>query len=482
MTSIFGAIDVARKGLAVTQRGLATAGHNIANANTPGFSRQRLVQAAEFPIRISGGLLGTGVRALTIERATDPFIQSQLVRQRSTAASSEAQANVLSQIEQILNEQDTDGLTAALGDFYDAADDLATSGNPGAASERAAYVSSAQSVVDLLHTDDARLRSLMSSTNDGIAGLLPQINTTLEQIDFLNEEIARLEIGELNPANDLRDQRDLALQDLAEMIDVRTYEDQNGNLNVTLANGVALVEGDRARTLIATADPTNPFDSSFARVSVQDQSSLTDVTTQIGGGRLGGLLRARDTILPAAIRSLDTVAYNLIESVNTVHAAGMGLNGAVGNFFTALPQVEDAARDLTIGANILANPDEVAAGLTTQPGDNQNALALAALRDQKGALFLPGDPPGPATGPSRSIIEHAVAVIVDVGQQAKMMDSAALQQDRIIEGLQNRRDEISGVSIDEEVAQLVRLQAAFQANSRVISVVQDLLDDLVNIL
>ena len=266
------------------------------------------------------------------------------------------------------------------------------------------------------------------------------------------------------------------------MIDVQTYTDQQGGVAVTLANGVPLIEGGRARTLVSSPDPANPFNTNFVRVAVQDLSNLTDVTAQVGSGQLGGLLRARDTILPGAIRSLDTLAYNLAETVNTVHNAGQGLTGAVGDFFVPLPLVEDAARDLAIAANILANPDDIAAGLTAQPGDNRNALALAALRDQKNAVFLPGDPPGPATGPARSVTEHAVAIVVDIGQQTKNMESSVLQQDQIIEGLQNRRDEVSAVSIDEEVAQLVRLQAAFQANSRVLGVIQDLFDDLVNIL
>ncbi len=482
MSGIFGALEIARKGLIVTQTGVRNAGQNIANVNTPGYSRQRVLQSSDTPIPTSVGPVGTGVRTLGIERITDRFIQSQLVRQRSAVEATGAQSSALSFVEEILNEQDAAGVVASLGAFYDALDDLATSSTPGQPAERAALVSTTQAAVDTLHSADSRLRELLESTDDGIRGLVPEVNSILQRIADLSQEIARIEVDELRQANDLRDQRELLTRDLAGLIDLQVREDADGGLSINLSNGVALLEGGRARTVIAMDDPTNPFDPSFAGIFVQDQSTLFDVTAEIGGGKLGGMLRARDMILPGALRSLDTVAYNLATTVNAVHNAGQGLSGAVGDFFTSLPQVEDSARDLSIAANILANPDDIAAGLTSGAGDNQNALALAALRDQAAPLFLPGDPPGPPSGPSRSVLGHAVAVAVDVGQQARGMNSALGQHERVMEGLENRREELSGVSVDEEATNLVKLQAAFQANARVITVVQGLLDDLVNLL
>ncbi|MCP3983642.1 MAG: flagellar hook-associated protein FlgK [bacterium] len=482
MTGIFGALDVARKGLLVTQAGVRVVGHNIANANTPGYTQQRALYAADNPIQTSVGLLGAGSLFLGVQRITDPFVQTQLIRQRGETASVDAQAGVLTLVEEILNEQDTGGLTEALGQFYDALDDLATSSSPGAPAERAALVASSQAVVDSIHATDDRLRDLMASTNDGIQATLPRVNDILDGINTLNGEIARAEINTTSPANDLRDQREGLLRELSGILDVTHLENSDGNVTVSMISGAALVEGGRARSLGLAPDPTNPFNTGFSRIQLIDQLSTRDITAEIGAGELGGQLRSRDTILPGAIRALDTVAYNLTTSVNTVHNAGQGLTGATGDFFTALPAVEDAARDLSIAANILTNPDDIAAGLTSAAGDNQNALALAGLRDQKTPLFLPGDPPGPATGPSRSVIEHAVAVAVDVGQQSQSMTSALVQQEKIIESLENRREEVSGVSIDEQVTDLIKLQAAFQANSRVIGVVQRLLDDLVNIL
>ncbi|MGI9591016.1 MAG: flagellar basal body rod C-terminal domain-containing protein, partial [Myxococcota bacterium] len=124
----------------------------------------------------------------------------------------------------------------------------------------------------------------------------------------------------------------------------------------------------------------------------------------------------------------------------------------------------------------------IAAGLTAAPGDNQNALALASLRYTPSPLFLPGDPPGPPSGPPRTLLEHAAAVVTDVGQQARTLDASRSQQLRIMENLETRRDEVSGVSIDEEVTRLIELQAAFQANARIVTVIDRLLADVIELI
>jgi flagellar hook-associated protein 1 FlgK len=249
-----------------------------------------------------------------------------------------------------------------------------------------------------------------------------------------------------------------------------------------LPSGLPLVEGQSARSLVPQGDPTNPFDPTFSRVIYDDGTNQIDVTDEIAGGELGGLLRARDTLLPAAIRSLDTLAYNLAVSVNTVHAAGVGLDGTVGDFFAAPTAVEDAARDLALEASVVASADAIAAGLTTGASDNRNALALAALRTSAAPLWLPGDPPGPASGPTRSVLEHAASIVADVGQQSRDLAQAQGQEERMLELLENRREQVSGVSLDEEVTNLIQLQAAFQANARVVAVIDRLLQDVVSIL
>jgi len=480
MSGLFGVLDVANRGLTVTQQGIRVTGHNIANVNTPGYSRQRQVLAASAPIANASGHQGTGVEQLTIERITDRFVETQLLKQNASAASSEAQAQALALVEEVLNEQDGRGIGAALSDLYEAFSDLASGATPGAPAEREAVRASARSLMQVVHGTDERLRDLQSSTNREIEDQVREINAITERIAKLNAGITQLEIQA--PANDLRDQRDGLLRELASRIDVDSFEDAKGSLVVFLPSGASLVNGVTSHPLTTSLDVTNPFDSSFARIVYPESGSNLDITDDIGAGSLGGLLRVRDTLIPSAIRSLDTLAYNLAEGVNAVHAAGTGLDGTVGDFFAAPAAVEDAARGLALEAAILASSDAIAAGLTSAPGDNRNAIALADLRDGAAPLFIPGDPPGPATGPTRTLLEHAAAVVADVGQQARTFAQASSQQARVLQDLESRRDAISGVSIDEEMAGLIQLEAAFQANARVLSTVDRLLDDLLSIL
>ncbi len=482
MAGLFGVLDTASRAMGVVQGGVRTTGHNIANVNTPGYSRQsQLVQAAR-PVAAATGTIGTGVEQIAIERITDRFIQTQLMQENATGGAVETQAEALRAIEEVLNEQQSDGIGAALSSFYSSLSDLASATAPGAASERQGVLSAAQGLADSLHRADERLREQQAIADQRVVGLLSEINSLTAQIAELNAAIVRQET--LAPANDLRDRRELLLRELARKAEVQSFEEQNGAVVVLLSGGPTLVERDQAHRLVGAPDLSNPFDPTFTRVMYAGSAALRDVTADIGGGELGGLLRVRDMLAPAAIRSLDVLAYNLSESVNGVHAAGFGLDGSTGNdFFVPFAAVEDAARNFSIDPSVLGNPDAIAAGaLGPDPGDNGNALALVALRDAPIALALPGDPPGPPSGPTRTLLEHVASMIADVGLEARSLQDAADQHERILEVLENRREEVSGVSLDEEVTNLVRLQAAFQANARVVSVVDRLLQDVIGML
>ena len=480
MSGLFGVLSVASSGLGVQTRNIRTAGHNVANADNPDYTRQRSISSARPPFVTPQGTLGTGAQALTVERIHDGLIESQLRTHQTELGSARAQAGALEQIESVFNEQEGPGLAAALDDYYRAFSDLAAAPTPGAPSERVAAVAAAERLVATIRDLDGRLRDQFEATNLQIESAVPRVNELLREINRLNQQIIETEVTA--PANDLRDMRDAAVRELSGLIDVRVAERESGAFSVSLSNGLPLVEGGIVHELSPSPAGSASLGISEIHVFWEGNGGNIDVSPEIGGGQIGGLLRVRETTLPAAIRSLDTVAYNLASTVNAVHAAGTGLDGTTGDFFSLPAQVENAARDLRIEAAILATPDAVAAGLTTDAGDNRNAAAIAALRDTAAAIFLPGDPPGPASGPARTLLEHVSTITIDVGEQARGLDSEFAAQERIVTELQNRRDEVSGVSIDEELASLIQMQAAFQANARILSVVDALVQDVVNIL
>ncbi len=481
MTGLFGVLDISGRAMRVTQAGVRTTSHNIANVHTPGYSRQRQVVQASLPTHVAEGAIGNGVEQITIDRAHDPYVQLRLLAERSNGGSLRSQSQSLDAIQQVFNEQQGEGLADALAKLYSAFGELASSA-AGGGPEREGVRMAAQHLVDAVRRADARLREEQSNANRSIAQLVPEIQSVLERIAELN---GRIIAGDAQaPANDLRDQRDDLLMQLSEKIGVQSFEESNGSVTVLTGGGHALVERTLVHGLSVSPDPSHPFDPGFARVMRDSSSGPIDITADLGAGELGGLLRARDTLTADAIRSLDVLAYNVATSVNGVHRAGYGLDGQTGrDFFAAPAAVEDAAQALALDAAIAADLDAIAAGgLGPAPGDNRNAQALAALRDQGIALALPGDAPGSPSGPTRTLLGHAASIIGEVGVEAKSFQSALLQHERALELFESQRDEISGVSIDEEVTRLMQLQAAFQANARVISTVQTLLEDLVSVL
>ncbi len=480
MSGLYGALNVAKSGLAVTSLGVRTASHNIANVNTPNYSRQRQVIVAEVPSETSGGFIGTGVRQAAVFRDGDPFIQEQLLRNGGQLGASGAQANALTQIEQLVGDTSTNGLGATLNEFYDAWSDLASSVSPGAPLERASVKATSQALVAKLNELDGHLRDQMRDVDQQIQAHLPRVNDLLQEIKSLNEEVARLELS--SPANDLRDQRDGLLRELGSYLDIDVRETGSGRVDVTLRNGIPLVTDGLARTLFAAPDTAHPIDPRFVRIFVQDGLASSDITPLIGSGQIGGLLRARDVTIAGALRSLDVLAFNAASTVNAVHATGVGANGAVGDFFAQPAQVEDAAREIDLSAAILASADAIAAGPTGAESDNRTAQTIAALRGARAPLHVLGDALGAPSGPARSVLDQFGAVVTDIGVQARSAASQRSQLEHVMETLENRRDEVAGVSLDEEVTRLVELQAAFQANSRVIAMVGDLLGELVDIL
>jgi flagellar hook-associated protein 1 FlgK len=480
MPGLFGVLDTAGRSLSVTSRGIQTVSHNISNVETPGYSRQRQILGTASPTVHPAGHLGNGVEQVSVRRSSDTFVHEQLVRQSSLFGAADTQAQALSVVQEVFNELGPGGLTDGLNSLYDAFSDLASSPTPGASIEREGARAAALALSDTIHSLDARLRAEQGAADEAIESTLVEINRLTQEIHVLNDEIVELEIRA--PANDARDARDQRVRELAELVDLQTFEHDNGRLHVALSSGLALVEGETPRRLEAIGDTSHPFDPSFSQVRYTTGSSSVDITAMIGSGRLGGILRARDTLLAGAIRTLDTIAYNLTTSVNALHTTGTGTNGAVGDFFAAPAAVEDAARGLALDAGILGSVDSIAAGITSAASDNRVAQQIAALRTTPTSLFLPGDPPGPATGPSRTLLEQVAVVVTDAGEQARMFETSRNQQERVVESLENRREAVSGVSLDEEMTQLIELQAAFQANSRLMSLVDELLGDLLDII
>ncbi|RIK98941.1 MAG: flagellar hook-associated protein FlgK [Proteobacteria bacterium] len=479
MSGLFGTLDIAARGLLVTQNGIRVTSHNTANVETPGYTRQRQLLTAAPAIPHPAGAIGTGVEQQGIQRVSDELLHRQFVSADARAAAFGVEANALDVVQELFNEQSGPGLGARISALYDAFEDVASATTPGAPVERGSLRTAAQSLIDAFRGVDAELRRALKDADRSAVALLDSINGLARDIAALNRAIVREEA--VAPANDLRDRRDALVRELAKKVEISSFEQSDGSVVVMVARGLALVEGTTARSLVAQTDLANPFDPTVSRILFDLGPTQADVSDDLGGGELGGHLQVRDQLVPDAIRELDVLAYNLAAQVNAVHQLGVGRDGSTGDFFAAPAQVEDAARDLALAPAILASPDAIAAGLTSDPGDNRNALALAALRTTATPFYLPGDPPGPPTGAARTALDHHGFLVGDLGERARVAAGAHDVQARVLGELEARRESMSGVSLDEEMIKLIRLESAYQANGRVIATIQTLLDALVQL-
>ncbi len=497
--SLFDALGTASRALQVNQKGLAVAGHNIANVETEGYSRQRQRLQSALANVSPAGNIGTGVEQVTIERVTDQFTQARLYQETATLGSTQTQKDLMTQVEAIFNEQGTEGLTTQLSTYFNAWESLQATSVSEQPTERNALLASGQSLVDTISRMDRQLRDLQESANRTIVAMLPEINSLSQRISELNVEIVKQEA--VAPANDLRDQREELMRQLSEKVEISSFENTNGTVNVMIGGGVPLVTGADYNQLQAAADPTNSFNASFVTVNFVGGGNNFDVKNLIGGGELGGYLASRDTDIADAIRELDAFAYNLARKVNDQHQAGYGVDASSpgGHDFFAFDNppglgttTDDAASLLSISADI--DPAQggdvrrIAAASVEDPpgsglgaaGDRANAQAIAALRNAQSATWTAGSSiAAAAAGPSQSILQLGSDVIGDVGQLARTLNLALEQQENVLRKVQDRRDSISGVALEEEMGDLIRLQAAFQANSRIVVTVNRMFDSLI---
>ncbi|MDQ1256440.1 MAG: flagellar hook-associated protein 1, partial [Candidatus Hydrogenedentes bacterium] len=258
MGTLFSALDIAHSGMLASQVQLDTAGHNIANVNTEGYSRQRVNLAARYPILKQYGAIGRGVQIQEIERLRDKFLDTAFRQQVPGLGDAEVRATYFTRMEDILQEPSDDALGGRINDFFNALNDLAD--NAEEAPVRLSAVAEAQSLATALRGAADRLRLLRTNANEEARDMVPEINSLAERIATINVHIRQAETSGVT-ANDMRDERDLLVDQLAKMVNVTVRERPDGQTTVLLG-GDELVNGDRARQLVAVRntaiDPERP--------------------------------------------------------------------------------------------------------------------------------------------------------------------------------------------------------------------------------
>jgi len=466
MADLFALLVQSGNSLAAHTAVVTTAGNNIANANTPGYSRQIPTLVAN-PATEALGLaaVGTGVSLQNITQARDQFVERQLPNALGAQAFSQSQSDALGALH-ALDPSLQGGLTSTLGAFYSS---LQTwSQNPGDTALRQGVLGSAQALVTSFQQTASGVESARTGLDASIAGKLNEVNIAAQKVADLNGQIliARTSGGQ---PNDLIDSRQIAIDELATLTGGIPYDSGQGNISIALPGGTALVSDTRAAVLSVAADATNGGHSKL-RITRADGSGPVDWTGPSLGGTIGGLMGARDGALKTASSSVDKLAFDLGTAINTVHQAGFAMDGTPGLALFSVPATSTGAASLiAVNATVAADPRLLAAATTVPAGSGDNRNVLALIATQRQALAGGADP-----------ISTLQSITTSFGSSTAQAKALADHDGAIANHLTTLRDAASGVSIDEEMINLTKAQRAYQAVSKVIEVSNSLLETLMN--
>ena len=566
--SLFEGLNVATRGLSASQLAINVTGQNITNASTEGYSRKRIEQSAEYRRDGSYGQMGFGVEVYSINRVRDQFIDRLVNDEYTRYGYYSVKDSAFARIEDMFNERKDHALNALLNDFWNGWDDV--SKNPESAGARETLRSTTESLVTQFHYLTTQLRSYKETINDEIEARVNKINEITAGIYRCNMTIAASENTFGNKANDTRDQRDLLLQKLAQMVDVDYFEDEHGILTVS-SNGQMLVSAAKSHELVMSRSELTDIDGyQYSKVEVRHE--LTGNAFIPKQGELRALMDVRDVDIPKYESYINELAKTLITEVNKVHQSGYALSGlSYIDFFDSEPNNLNAANiklgqaikdDINniaagIGGKIINvdvkdfsgdldtitdptkptlklqeidsqyrhickgtltieggvpprvlqegvdyyvdyknaqivfhdNSGDIAAGAAlgnlrlsfdynatgySGPGDGDNALLLSQLRNK---LLMQGDVFGNST---QTINQNYSGMLGRLGVERN--DAAAGLSNRIdaLKQLSTRQNEIMGVNLDEEIANLIQYQHTYQASARYLTTINTMLETLLN--
>jgi len=441
-------LEIGKRAIMTHAETLKITGQNIANANTPGYSRQKLeLKDVSYD--------GDGATTLRAYRIRDKFTDYHIRAENQSLGEWDMRSQLYGQVESVFLEPSEHGLNNTLSEFWDSWSDLAN--DPGSTAPRSVVVQRGAMVANSLNRLDTQLKNLRGFANDYVDDRVSQINDAAERLAQLNVQIVRVEAsGE--EAGNMRDSRDLLLQKMSRLANTTVIEHESGSASV-LIGGRAIV--DEAKVFKLETQQVASGDMTVSNVVWADDD--TDVL--ITGGELAGLVAMRDEIIPGIQNDLNEMTSSLIDAVNDIHSTGYGLDGSTGlAFFTG-----NNAYDITVNDELMDDVSKIAASDTGEAGSNSIALDIAALSDESVAAG------GVTIGAYYSDMLESLGTR---SHNAIMMKENA---EMVVDYLEEQKESISGVSIDEEAADLIRFQHAYQSAAQYMSVINDLLETLINI-
>jgi len=465
--SLLTGLHIALSGLEAQQSVIAVTAHNIANAATPGYSRQ-VADLAPNPPYSPPSLdqgngpqqFGMGVTVAQVKRQSSQFLSLQLWDTQTQVGASAQQSTTLGQVQAMLNEPSNTGLNTAFDAFWNSWQNLSNDAQSAAA--RSQVVAAGQALATQVQTVSGQISGMQASLDASVGQTITQVNELTSQIAGLNQEIAAATAAGQNP-NDLADTRDRLIGQLAGLAPVGVTWQKDGEADVAVGT-VQVVAGPSSIQLLGTPDPSN---NNFLKLTW----TQVGIPASIGGGSLGALINLRDQIVPGYLAKLNTLVAGVATKVNTQHELGYdatGVSDATVPFFGTGGAV--TAANIAVNPALTANPNLLAAASTATagPGDGSNAVAIADLQN---ARFLGAGTQTPS--------DAYASLVGGVGSDAAAADSAQANQQVLQNSIQSQQQQVSGVALDEEMTTMVEAQNAYAAAAKVSSTIDTMLGDLI---
>lgn len=458
-----GLLSIARTGLTAAQAQISTTSQNVTNAQTPGYSRQRVKLVPGYPAQLPQGTFGTGVLVDGVDRMRDELIDAAFRRDSQGAAYSEERRDALQGVENILGEPSETGLASSIEQLWNAFSDLST--NPDSAAGRGVVRQRAAQVATQLNGYGNQVVDAQTVARTRLLEQANRVNALSAQVADINARIVAAEAAG-NQAPDMRDQRDLKIDELASLVGATAYPQADGSVNINVG-GDSIVDGADFKPIRIQAVPSSPTKLGVALGAAPSGGGLSETMYMIGG-QMQGTLEAYNVTYPDALAQLDGVAAALVSSTNAIHTTGFVGTNPAGNFYDAS---RTTARTIRLDPAIAADVSLIAAsGVSGQTGDNSVAIRLSQLRSTA----------VPINGQNSSIGEGYRTVVSSIATSVSAANGVATSARTLAAQGDVRRESIKGVSVDEEMVNLMKYQQSYAAAARLITVVDELSQTLIN--
>ncbi|MFD2214827.1 flagellar hook-associated protein FlgK [Metabacillus endolithicus] len=525
MRSTFMGLETAKRGMFAQQSALHTTGNNIANANTEGYTRQRVnMQATEAYPSLGlnrpqiPGQLGTGVEVDSVQRVRESFLDIQYRSENNKLGYWENRAKALEKMEEIMNEPSDTGLSNTIDKFWQSLQDLSL--DPTNAGARSVVRERANAVADTFNYLAKSLKSVQGDLKNELDVSVKEINSIANQLNNINKQISEIEPNGYLP-NDLYDERDRLLDKLSSLANIKVTNNPSGGNALKIAEGTFTVEivddtGKSIGTLVdAKQQRVNALSISYNKVTENNQqvdglvqavkigSKTVDIMDFNSSGKISSLIDSygysetlgdgtiiEQGLFPTMLNNLDTMAFNFAERINEVQHNGYNLKDYDANknpisladklakeevdFFTVANQ-KGAASTISISAKILESTDYIAAaaivdGVPPEIGNGQNAVNLSNAKNDTFNI-------GGVMSTLQNFYENIIGGMAVNAQEAeKLTTNSSVLRDSV----DQRRQSVSAVSLDEEMTNMIQFQHAYNASARMITLQDEILDKIIN--